>query len=198
VLQYLSSSSGAQIRLGDIAHITDRFELNEDKILFNGQRAAILKISKTKMEDNLIIGDAVKAFVDKRQQTAPPGVHFSLTDDRFSIVRDRLNLLLKNGIQGLILVAMTLWLFFSFRFAFWVVMGLPISFLGTIFFMTVLGQSLNMLTMVGLLIAIGLRLKQGNSSAASCQTGVQSAALYLTKLRFELRKPVVPTNQCRY
>ena len=155
-LMVINSQNGAQIRLGSIAKITDRFELDEDKILFNGQRAAILKISKTKTEDNLIIGDALKMFVEKAQKTAPAGVHFSLTEDRFSIVRDRLNLLLKNGIQGLVLVAMTLWLFFSFRFAFWVVMGLPISFLGTIFFMPMLGLSLNMLTMVGLLIAIGL------------------------------------------
>jgi len=155
-LMVVGSLSGAQVRLGDIAQITDRFELDEDKILFNGQRAAILKISKTKTEDNLIIGDAVKAFVDKAQQTAPPGVHFSLTNSRFSIVRDRLDLLLRNGVQGFILVAMTLWLFFNFRFAFWVVMGLPVSFLGTIFFMQILGQSLNMITMVGLLIAIGL------------------------------------------
>ncbi len=155
-LMIIGNHNGAEIRLGDIAKIYDRFELDENKILFNGERAAILKISKTKLEDNLIIGDAVKTFVDNVQQSAPPGVHFTLTEDRFSIVRDRLNLLVKNGIQGLILVAMTLWLFFNFRFAFWVVMGLPVSFLGTIFFMPILGQSLNMLTMVGLLIAIGL------------------------------------------
>jgi hydrophobic/amphiphilic exporter-1 (mainly G- bacteria), HAE1 family len=183
----VGNRSGAEIRLGDIARITDRFELDENKILFFGpsplpspdgektgpvpdgdgphreesvfngqQRAAILKISKTKTEDSLIIGDAVKAFVETEQQTAPRGVRFSLTQDSFSIVRDRLQLLLKNGWQGLILVAMTLWLFFSLRFAFWVVMGLPVSFLGTIFFMQLIGQSLNMITMVGLLIAIGL------------------------------------------
>jgi HAE1 family hydrophobic/amphiphilic exporter-1 len=155
-LMIVGNQSGAEIRLGDIAHITDRFELDENKVLFNGERAAILKISKTKTEDSLIIGNAVKAFVDKAQQTAPAGVRFSLTEDRFSIVEDRLDLLLENGVQGLILVAMTLWLFFSFRFSFWVVMGLPVSFLGTIFFMPLLGQTLNMLTMVGLLIAIGL------------------------------------------
>ena len=155
-LMVVGNRSGAEIRLGDIAHITDRFELDEHKILFNDQRAAILKVSKTKTEDSLIIGEAVKAFVEQAQQTAPHGVRFTLTEDMFSIVRDRLDLLLKNGLQGLILVAITLWLFFNFRFSFWVVMGLPVSFLGTIFFMPILGQSLNMLTMVGLLIAIGL------------------------------------------
>ena len=187
----VGNRSGAEIRLGDIARITDRFELDENKILFFGpshlpshlpdeertgphpnpeetgthreeivfngqQRAAILKVSKTKTEDSLIIGDAVKAFVEREQQTAPRGVSFTLTQDGFSIVRDRLQLLLRNGWQGFILVAMTLWLFFNLRFAFWVVMGLPVSFLGTIFFMQLIGQSLNMITMVGLLIAIGL------------------------------------------
>ncbi len=183
----VGNRSGAEIRLGDIARITDQFELAENKIIFNGQRAAILKISKTKAEDVLVIGEAVKAFVETAQETAPQGVRFTLTTDRFSIVDDRLNLLIKNGWQGFILVAMTLWLFFSLRFAFWVVMGLPVSFLGTIFFMPLFGYSLNMITMVGLLIAIGLlmddaiviseniatHLKKGKSALQAAIDGTQ-------------------------
>lgn len=187
----VGNHSGGEIRLGDIARITDQFELEENKIIFNGQRAAILKISKTKAEDILIIGEAAKAFVEKAQQTAPQGVRFTLTNDAFSIVEDRLNLLIKNGWQGFILVAMTLWLFFSLRFAFWVVMGLPVSFLGCIFFMQLFGYSLNMITMVGLLIAIGLlmddaiviseniatHLKKGKSALEAAIDGTQEVGV---------------------
>lgn len=155
-LVVLGGASGAEIRLGDIAVIRDVFEDAENKILFNGQRAAVLQVTKTKSEDTLKVFAAVKNFVDAEQQRAEPGVRYTLTQNMSSIVQDRLQMLVKNGVQGLILVAMTLWLFFSLRFAFWVVMGLPVSFMGTLFFMQMTGYSLNMLTMVGLLIAIGL------------------------------------------
>jgi hydrophobic/amphiphilic exporter-1 (mainly G- bacteria), HAE1 family len=155
-LLVVSSVSGAEIRLGDIAKISDRFELDEEKIFFNGQRAAILEIIKTKQQDTLVVMNSVSAFVKKEQASAAPGVKFNLTEDRSSIVKDRLSLLTKNGLQGLVLVFLVMWLFFPGRFAFWVAMGLPVSFLGALFLMQLLGLTINMITMVALLIAIGL------------------------------------------
>jgi len=152
----VSASSGSEIRLGAIARISDRFELAEEKILFNGERAAVLQVIKTKQQDTLVVMDAVSIFLEQLRPIAPAGVSFIITQDKSSIVRDRLSLLLKNGAQGLILVFLTMWLFFQGRFAFWVAMGLPISFLGALFFMSMLGLTINMITMVALLIAIGL------------------------------------------
>jgi len=186
----ISGKSGSEIRLGDIADITDRFELDEDKIIFNGQRAAILEITKTKTEDTLEVVDAVSDFVEQQRQIVPPGVEFALTQNISTIVRDRLNMLLHNGLQGLFLVFLTMWLFFSFRFSFWVAMGLPISFLGTIFMMSVLGFSFDMITMVGLLIAVGLlmddaivlsenistHLKKGESFTEAAIAGTKQVA----------------------
>lgn len=155
-LKVVSAASGAEIRLGDIATITDRFELDEEKTLFNGQRAAILEVIKPKQDDSLTVVDAVKRFLILEQALAPPGVSFDITSDRSSIVRDRLSMLVKNGAQGLILVFLTMWLFFQGRFAFWVALGLPISFMGALFMMSLSGLSINMITMVALLIATGL------------------------------------------
>ena len=152
----VSSSGGAELRLGDIAEIRDVFELEEEKILFNGKRAGILEVSKTKSEDALKVLDAVKRFFERENQVKPPMVRFDISQDNTSIVRDRLLMLTKNGWQGLLLVFFALWLFFSFRLSFWVAMGLPVSFLGAIFFMPLLDYSLNMITMVGLLLALGL------------------------------------------
>ncbi len=152
----VGAASGAEVRLGTIAKITDLFENTEDKIIFNGRRAAILEVSKTKTEDTLKVIDAVKAFIQKEKQRAPPDVSFDVTRDISSIVRDRLNLLVKNGAQGLVLVFLTLWLFFNIRFSFWVAMGFPVSFMGTIAVMSLAGLSFDLITMVGLLIAIGL------------------------------------------
>ncbi|NOQ78954.1 MAG: AcrB/AcrD/AcrF family protein, partial [Gammaproteobacteria bacterium] len=155
-LKVVSASSGAEIRLGDIATITDRFEQDEEKTLFNGKRAAILEIIKPKQQDSLVVVDAVKRFLEIEQARAPPGVTFDITNDRSSIIRDRLSMLVKNGAQGLILVFLTMWLFFQGRFAFWVALGLPISFMGALFLMSLFGLTINMITMVALLIATGL------------------------------------------
>lgn len=174
-LVVVSSSTGAEIRLAEIAQITDRFEEDEDKILFNGARAGILQINKTKTEDALDIMDAVAAFLEQEQGKAPPGVQFALTQNVSKIVRDRLEMLVKNGIQGLILVFISMVLFFPFRFSFWVVMGMPVSFALTFFFMKQMDLSLNMLSMVGLLIGVGILMDDAiviaESVAANLEKG---------------------------
>ena len=155
-LVVISGTTGAAIRLGEIAQITDRFERAEDKVLFNGRRAAILDITKTRAQDILSAYAAVSDFVDAENARAPAGVRLTLTQDRSSVVKDRLDMLTRNGIQGLVAVFLVLWLFFSLRYSFWVTMGLPVSFLGALFLMPWLGITINMISMVGLLIGIGL------------------------------------------
>ncbi|HCY84808.1 MAG TPA: AcrB/AcrD/AcrF family protein [Desulfobacteraceae bacterium] len=155
-LVVVSSKTGAEIRLAEIAKISDRFEDEENKILFNGSRAGILQVNKTKTEDALDIMDAVTLFLEKERAQAPPGMAFELTQNVSTIVRDRLQMLVKNALQGLVLVFFAMILFFSFKFSFWVVMGLPVSFALTFFFMNHMGLSLNMLSMVGLLIGVGI------------------------------------------
>ncbi len=152
----VSSDSGAELRLGDIATITDRFELDEERMVFNGQPAALLEVTKTRSQDTLDVVDAVAAFVEVENARAPANVTLTLTRNVSSIVRDRLQLLLGNGAMGLVLVFLVMWLFFSLRYAFWVAMGLPVSFAGAIFAMGVLGITFNMLSMIGLLVAVGL------------------------------------------
>ncbi|MEW8071203.1 MAG: efflux RND transporter permease subunit [Candidatus Thiodiazotropha sp.] len=155
-LVVISGSSGATIRLGDIARISDRFDRDEEKISFNGQRAAILNIAKTRSQDILQVLARVESFVVTENQLAPEGLRLTLTQDRASVVQDRLDMLVRNGAQGLVAVFFVLWLFFSFRYSFWVTMGLPVSFLGALFILPIIGVTINMISMVGLLIGIGL------------------------------------------
>ncbi len=149
-------SSGAVLRLGQIAAITDRFEFDEERVLYNGRRAAVLQVNKTSDEDSLRVMAAVRAFVESERRIAPPGVEFALTRDVATIVEDRLALLETNGLQGFVLVFLALWLFLSLRASVWVSLGLPAAFLGTLAVMVALDFSINMMSMVGLLIAIGL------------------------------------------
>jgi len=186
-IEVISGSSGASIHLGEIATITDRFDRDEEKILFNGKRAAILNITKTKAQDMLVVFNTISEFVQMENERAPKGVALSITQDRSSVVKDRLDMLVRNGGQGLLLVFLVLWLFFSFRYSFWVTMGLPVSFLGALFVLPLVGVSINMISMVGLLIGIGLlmddaiviaeniaaRLAKGEKSLDAAVTGVQ-------------------------
>ena len=155
-LVVVASSSGAAIRLGDIATITDRFEREESRGFFNGQRAAFLSVEKGKGDDILEVIDALKVYLEEERARAPPGMAFEITRDVASIVRDRLTMLLRNGVQGLGLVFLVMWLFFGLRYSFWVAAGLPVAFMGTIAGMAAAGYSFDMITMVALLIAVGL------------------------------------------
>lgn len=151
-----SSAQGGQVRLGDIADISEGFAQDDDVILFDGQPAAILDITKTRAEDSLRTLDALKAFLETERAQTPPGIALEITADGATVVRERLTLVVVNGLQGLALVFLVLWLFFGFRFAFWVAMGLPVSFMGGVALMGMIGYSLNLMTSLALLIVIGL------------------------------------------
>ena len=169
----VAGPKGNEIRLGDIAKIIDTFEKDEEKVIIDGQRGALLKISKSKSEDSLRIMDKIKDFIKNEDQIKPKSIKFSLTQDYSTIVRDRLKLLLNNGWQGFVLVFFTMWLFFSLKFSFWVVMGLPVSFLGALFFLPQINYSINMLTMVGMLIALGLLMDDAIVIAENVATNLK-------------------------
>ncbi|MEZ9565377.1 efflux RND transporter permease subunit [Vibrio artabrorum] len=153
-----SAPNGSVIRLRDIAKITDRFELDEQKVLFDGKPSALLKISKNKEDDALRIKENVTRFVEDQSAIAPDGVTLQMTNDLSSVLWDRLTMMVSNGWQGIVLVFATMWLFFSLRYSFWVAAGLPVAFLGGLFLMANLGLSINIMSLVGLLMAIGIMM----------------------------------------
>jgi multidrug efflux pump subunit AcrB len=189
-LVVVSSRSGASIRLGNIARISETFEKAEEKISLNGKKTGLLQITKNKQEDILAVFDSVDRFLQRIQKSKPRSVEFHMSQDKASVVRERLALLIKNGWQGLLLVFFALWLFFDFKLAFWVALGLPVSFAGALFFFPKIGLSINMMTMVALLIALGLlmddaivitenivsHLHKGKSSLKAVVAGVTEVA----------------------
>lgn len=155
-LVILDTDDGGRVRLGDIATIVDDFSDEEMRTDLNGKPAAVLKVSKNESDDTLTVYNAVKKFVDEENARLPETTRLVITQDSASIVQDRLNLLLKNGFQGLILATLALFIFFTWRYTFWVALGLPISFIGGLVVMSVFGVSINMISMVALLMAIGI------------------------------------------
>jgi multidrug efflux pump subunit AcrB len=155
-LVILNTPEGGEITLGELATIKDNFERLEETIELNGKPAALLKISKNTIDDTLKVADALVDFVERENKILPQSTRLTIVNDASSSVRERLQLLLTNGWQGLILATFMLLLFFSWRYTFWIALGLPISFLGGLAMMVVFGVSINMISMVALLMAIGI------------------------------------------
>ncbi len=155
-LVILGGERGGEVRLGQIARITEDYDDDAVRIELDGERAAVLEIKKNDDQDTLDLKAEVDAFLAQERATAPPGVRYVITRDTASVVQDRVDLLVKNGIMGLVLVFAVMWAVFSFRFAFWVAMALPATFLAACAAMVAVGYSINMITMVALLIAIGV------------------------------------------
>ncbi|MFN9040450.1 MAG: efflux RND transporter permease subunit, partial [Planctomyces sp.] len=120
----------------------------------NGQPGLAIDVSAASREDLLAMSDAVKKYVQEKQ--LPPGYSFQIWGDTSVEVRDRLDLLLRNGMQGLILVFVILSLFLDLKLAFWVALGIPISLLGACAVLLQFDQTLNMLSLFSFLIALGI------------------------------------------
>jgi multidrug efflux pump subunit AcrB len=182
-----NSDAGGEVRLGDVAEIRAGFDDPSQATYFGHDRAAIVAVSKTASQDALRVKAALDRQIVIAQAEAPGDITLTISQDSTSNIRDRLRIIGDNGVQGLILVLVVMWLFFGARLSFWVAMGLPVSFLGAIFAMQLLGYTINMMTMVALLVAIGLlmddaivisenivrRRQTGESAALAAVNGVK-------------------------
>jgi len=155
-LVVISDGQGGELILGQIATLREVGEREEEKIRFNGERAVVLEVSKTLRDDSLRVMDALSDLVESESRRIGDGLRMSITQDMTTIVRDRLQMLVSNGFMGLALVVLVMSLFFRPRLALWAVLGLPAAFMGAFFVMGVMGLSLNMITLVALLMAIGI------------------------------------------
>jgi len=155
-LVVISDGQGGELTLGQIATLREVGEREEEKIRFNGERAVVLEVSKTLRDDSLRVMDALSDLVESESRRIGDGLRMSITQDMTTIVRDRLQMLVSNGFMGLALVVLVMSLFFRPRLALWAVLGLPAAFMGAFFVMGVMGLSLNMITLVALLMAIGI------------------------------------------
>ncbi len=147
---------GTILTLGQIANIIDGFEDTDKKIRFNGKPAAIVNILKTADQDILEIADTVHKYVADNKDKLPSGIEMSVFFDQSELVRSRINLLVRNGLQGLILVFISLALFLQFRLSFWVAMGIPISFMGGFWILGIRGDSINMISLFAFIMVLGL------------------------------------------
>ncbi len=152
----ISKPDGTEVTIGDIAQIKDGFADSEREAYFNGQRAVIFYVYRTGEQTPLEISREVREYIETLTPTLPEGVGFTLYSDRSELYRQRLDLLLRNGAIGLILVMITLALFMEMQLAFWVAMGIPISIIGSFLLLGYSGGSINMISLFAFIITLGI------------------------------------------
>jgi multidrug efflux pump subunit AcrB len=152
----ITTAEGSVLLLGDVAQIKDTFEEQDRYATYNGKRAIALAVYRVGEQTPIGISDAVRLAMADIEKDLPPGIDWVINRDLSTIYRQRLELLLKNAFIGLTLVIVLLGLFLEFRLAFWVTMGIPISFLGAFLFLPSLGITINIISMFAFIVALGI------------------------------------------
>ncbi|QDU97056.1 efflux RND transporter permease subunit [Lignipirellula cremea] len=154
-IQVLSGSGGSDaLTLGELAVVRDGFEDVASLHQIDGRDGLVISIDRTADEDLFKLTDDVKEFV--ASAVAPPGYELRIWNDQSIDVRDRMDMLIRNGVTGLILVFLVLTVFLDVKLAFWVAFGIPVSMLGSGALLFYTGQTLNMLSMFAFLMALGI------------------------------------------
>ena len=151
-----SSKEHGTIRLRDIAKISDGFQDNDIHIQLDGNPAITLLVYRIGDQDILEIAETIRNYVEEKNQSLPPGTSLHVWRDESVLYQGRLDTLTSNAIGGLILVFIVLLLFLGPKLAFWVALGIPISFMGALGIMYGQDESLNMISMFAFLLVIGI------------------------------------------
>ncbi len=155
-IDIISKADGSLVRLGDIANVVDGFADSETFGLFDGQPAAMVQVFRIGEQKPTEISERVINYVQKKRQELPASLNIAIWNDTTEIFNSRMELLQKNALLGLGLVIIILGLFLEIRLAAWVMLGIPISFLGTLFVMPWLGVSINMISLFAFILALGI------------------------------------------
>ncbi len=153
----VANEDGAQVRLGDVATIRDGLQDADSFIRFNGQPAVFVRVFRIGEERVLDVVEIVETYLEEElEPSLPPGVQLRVWRNDADELRNRFELLIRNGAVGLTLVIITLTLFLNLRLAFWVSLGIFVAFIGTFAVMAVLGVSINQISLFGFILAIGI------------------------------------------
>ena len=190
----IGNPDGTTVRVRDVATVIDGFQDTDSGATFNGLPAARVRVYRAGDQTPIELSDAVYEYLANSEGSLPPGVSAEIWFDRSESYRDRINLLLKNAYLGLILVLLILGLFLDVRLAFWVTLGIPISFLGAITLMPTLDVSFNMISLFAFMLTLGIVVDDAIVVGESVhhqrtlgETGVRAAILGVR----EVAAPVV-------
>ncbi|MEH6470738.1 MAG: efflux RND transporter permease subunit [Halopseudomonas sp.] len=152
----VSDNAGSRIELGDIARINDGFKEDPVRTRFDGKPAMAVDVYRVGQQSSIVIADQVKDYIVNQQSALPEGVSIGFWRDRSKIVKARLQTLNKSALQGGGLVILLLALFLRPQVAFWVCVGIPISFMGGFMMMPEIGVTLNLISLFAFILVLGI------------------------------------------
>ena len=155
-LVLLSRPDGSLVYLSDVARVVDGFEDTDQSLRFDGQPAAIIRVSRIGSEDILAITGAVMAYLDTSAQALPEGVELTVWNDNSRLLEDRLATLLDSARQGFLMVLLLLALFLRPVLAFWVSVGVPVAFMGALYLTNYVGLSIDGISLFGFILVLGI------------------------------------------
>ena len=147
---------GTRLTIADVANVDDGFAETDQFAKFNGKPSVLVQVFRTGEQSALEISRKVKKYVAENRHRMPEGISITTWKDDSIYLRDRLSTLIRNGRAGLVLVFLVLALFLRFRLAFWVTLGIPISFLGTFMIMPFLDVSVNLMSLFAFIVVLGI------------------------------------------
>lgn len=155
-IRIVTLADGTEVRLSDIATIRDGFEELEQACEFDGKPAAIVKVFRVGDQRPIEIAKIVQEFVSARKSQVPKGIELSVLSDRSEALKSRFDILFENIFLGICLVFLVLGAFLEWRLAFWVMLGIPISFLGSFLLLPSANVTINVVSLFAFILALGI------------------------------------------
>ncbi|MGZ9897390.1 efflux RND transporter permease subunit [Shewanella gaetbuli] len=187
-------ADGSRILLSEVAEIKDGFEERLEYTRFNGKPAAIIEVTSIDDQNALAISEQVKNYIAERKTTLPANVELDTWGDLTHYLQGRLNMMLSNMFYGALFVFIILALFLDLKLAFWVMMGLPVCFLGAMLLMPTVGMSINMLTLFAFILVLGIVVDDAIVIGESAYTEVEEQGHSLNNVITGVKKVAMPAT----
>jgi len=152
----ITRPDGSKVTLEQVATLSDGFEDVDLSARFQGKHAAVIQVFRVADQNALKVASTVKGYIEEIRPSLPAGVGIAFFADMSEILKSRLELLLRNMAIGLVLVVVLLWLFLNVRLAFWVTLGIPISFLTGLAILPRFDVSINMISLFAFIMVLGI------------------------------------------
>ncbi len=155
-----TTPNGIVIRLKDVADVKEKWSEDPNRSYFNGKQAVSVELQKTNQEDLFDITSKVKDYITEFNKTHND-VHLDVIRDGSKVIKDRIDILEYNGMIGAILVLLLLGLSLNPRISFWVALSIPVAFLGMFFFGQMYGLTLNVMSLLAMILVVGILVDDG-------------------------------------
>ncbi len=187
-------AQGAKVLLSDVATIRDGFVEGEMYSKYSGKNAIFMSVSATEAQSIDAVANSVTTYIEQRNKTLGPDIQLEVIVDTTYYLNGRLNMMLKNLLQGAFLVAIMLSIFLRFKLALWVMVGLPVCFLGAVFLMPVFGVTINIVSLFAFIMVLGIVVDDAIVIGESVYTEIEESGHSITNVVAGAKRVATPAT----